>query len=545
MGEMTRSPLEAGTPCAPLPANAQSTPTRHHQVADEVHMGHLGWLSLALALAAPGGMQAASAQPAVSAQPAAAPAKPVTVTIVHLNDVYEIMPVEGGKQGGLARVATVVKQMKSTRSPLLVTLGGDYLSPSALGTAVVDGKPLAGRQMVDVLNAVGIDWATFGNHEFDVSESRFRAHLEQAKFRLVSTNVVDAAGKPFPGVPASAIVPIAVDGRTVRIGFLAVTVDATSKDWVRYLDAIPAARAEVEKLRGRVDAIVALTHLSLAQDAEFVAAVPGIDVVLGGHEHENWLLYRSPRFVPIVKADANARSLAVVSLAFGAPGARAEVSARLLPIDDTIAFDPAVNAAVRGWVERGFEGFRREGFTPDAVVATTTEPLDGRESTVRNRAGKLTDLITAAIAHDAGKVDVALFNGGSVRVDDVLPPGPITEYDVIRILPFGGKGARATFDGELLARVLETGMNNEGLGGYLHAWGARRANGVWLVQGKPIDKARRYAVALPDFLLTGREVNLDYLSRANPQVHDVEELRDIRRAVIEELERQPSPAKRE
>ncbi len=450
-------------------------------------MGRLGLFSLALTLAVLGGMQA------TSAQRAAAASKPVTVTIVHLNDVYEIVPVEGGRSGGLARVATVIKQLKATRSPLLVTLGGDYLSPSALGTAVVDGKPLAGRQTVDVLNDTGIDWATFGNHEFDVSESGFLERLQQAKFRLVSSNVVDANGKSFPGVPTSAIVPITVDGHTVRIGIIAVTIDATQKDWVRYLDAIPVARAEVRKLRGRVDAIVALTHLSLAQDEEFVTAVPGIDLVLGGHEHENWLLYRSPRFVPIVKADANVRSLAVVSLTFGAPGTRAGVSARLLPIDDTIAFDPAVDASVRRWVERGFEGFRRDGFKPEAVVATTTESLDGRESTVRNRAGKLTDLITAAIRHDAGTVDVALFNGGSVRIDDVLPPGPLTEYDIIRILPFGGKDARAAFDGELLARVLETGMNNKGLGGYLHVWGARYENGAWLVQGKPIDRTRRYS----------------------------------------------------
>jgi len=232
-----------------------------------------------------------------------------------------------------------------------------------------------------------------------------------------------------------------------------------------------------------------------------------------------------------------------VSLTFGAPGTRAEVSTRLLPVDETIALDPEVDATVRRWVERGFEGFRRDGFKPEALVATTTEPLDGRESTVRNRAGKLTDLITAAIARDAGTVDVALFNGGSVRIDDVLPPGPITEYDVIRVLPFGGKSAKATFDGELLARVLDTGINNRGLGGYLHASGARFDSGVWLVQGKPIERTRRYTVALPEFLLTGREVNLGYLTHANPQVHDVEPLRDIRRAVIEELKRTPSPAK--
>lgn len=472
------------------------------------------------------------------ATPPVAPASaPVTVTIVHLNDVYEIVPVEGGRSGGLARVATAIKQLKATRSPVVTTLGGDYLSPSALGTAIVDGQPLAGRQMVDVLNATGVDWATFGNHEFDVSEAAFRAHLAQAKFRLVSSNVADSAGQPFAGVPTSAIVPFTVDGRTVRIGLVAVTIDSTRKPWVTYGDAIPAIRAEVEKLQGRVDAVVALTHLSLDQDDQLVSAVPGIDLVLGGHEHENWLMYRGARFVPVVKADANVRSLAIVSLTFGAAGTRPEVAVRLMPIDATIAADPAVDAIVMQWVARGFDGFRRQGFTPEAIVATTTEPLDGRESIVRNRAGRLTDTIAEAIAHEAGSVDVALFNAGSIRIDDVLPPGAITEYDIIRILPFGGKVVKASVDGELLARVLDTGVDNEGTGGYLHAWGARRENGAWLVQGKPIDPARRYVVAMTDFLLSGGEANLSYLTRANAQVHDVVELRDIRRAVIEELKR--------
>jgi 5'-nucleotidase len=485
----------------------------------------------------------ASVSSPVDAQRSARKVPPVTVTLVHLNDVYEILPVEGGKAGGLARVATVIKQLKATRTPVVTTLGGDYLSPSALGTAVVDGQPMAGRQVVDVLNATGVNWATLGNHEFDVSESAFRAHIGQAKFKIVSTNVTDPAGLPFAGVVTSAIVPVTAKGRTVRIGLIGVTVDANRKDWVRYRDAMEAARAEVAKLRGSTDAIVALTHLSLEQDAEFVGAVPGIDLVLGGHEHENWLMYRGPRFVPIVKADANVRSLAIVTLTFGSPGTRPEISARLQRIDNSIPSTPAVEAVAQRWVERGFEAFRRQGFKPEAVVATTTEPLDGRESTVRNASGRLTDLIAQAMAREAKNVDVALFNAGSIRIDDVLPPGPITEYDIIRILPFGGTIVKAQVDGALLARVLETGVNNEGIGGFLHAWGARRDNGTWMVQGKPIDPGQRYNVAMTDFLLSGRETNLAYLTRTDPQVHDIQELGDIRHAVIAELRRQEAANK--
>jgi 5'-nucleotidase len=237
------------------------------------------------------------------------------------------------------------------------------------------------------------------------------------------------------------------------------------------------------------------------------------------------------------------RSLAIVSLGFGAAGTRPTVSSSLLLIDDTIASDPAVDTVARRWSQIGFDAFRKDGFAPEAVVATTTEPLDGRESTVRNRPGRLTDLITQAQAREVKDAVVAVFNGGSVRIDDVIPAGPITEYDIIRVLPFGGKITGATLDGALLARVLDMGANNQGLGGYLHVWGAKYENGAWAVNGKPIEPAGRYRVALTDFLLSGGETNMGFLTRTNPGVHDVQEFRDIRRAVIEKLAATYAPAK--
>ena len=94
-----------------------------------------GWLAFAALVAlAPQARAIDGASPSVAARQLA------TVTILHLNDVYEISPVEGGKFGGLARVATVIERLRTERAPLLTTLGGDYLSPSALGTARIDGE---------------------------------------------------------------------------------------------------------------------------------------------------------------------------------------------------------------------------------------------------------------------------------------------------------------------------------------------------------------------------------------------------------------------
>ncbi len=154
-------------------------------------------------------------------------------------------------------------------------------------------------------------------------------------------------------------------------------------------------------------------------------------------------------------------------------------------------------------------------------------------------------MILAGFVREAGPSDPALLNGGAIRIDDTIPPGPLTEYDAIRVLPFGGIVLKASLDGSLVASVLDIGLKNRGTGGYLQTWGVSRQGNQWLVQGRPLDPARRYLVALPDFLLTGREVNLPFLTRTNPAVHDVQEFRDLRKALIDELRAAyPDPPKR-
>ena len=458
-----------------------------------------------------------------------------SVTFLHINDIYEIGGIEGGRSGGLSRVATVLKRLERSHSPVIMTLGGDYLSPSAIGTAIIDGQPLAGRQMVDVLNQVGVDYAVLGNHEFDVSEAAFRSRIAESSFRVVASNVSEVSGQPFPGTVRAAIVPVQAGGRAIRLGIIGLTLDSARRPWVTYAPAVAAAREHVAQLSGKVDAVIALTHLSLANDQELVAQVPGIDLVLGGHEHENWLIRRGPGFTPIVKADANARTVAVVTLTFGQVNARPSVEARFDVIDGKVPKDPNVENVVQKWTSVALDAFRKSGFDPDRVIATIKDPLDGRESTVRNQSGRLTDLITAAFDRDAGGVDLAIMNGGSIRIDDVVQPGPVTEYDVLRILPFGGHVSRGSIEGSLLKNVLDAGLANRGTGGYLHIRGAARDGGQWTIQGKPLDTAAWYTFATTDFLLSGGETNLGFLTRTNPAIRDVQDLRDVRMAMIDEL----------
>jgi len=84
---------------------------------------------------------------------------PTTITIVHFNDVYNI---ESGTQepvGGAARFMTAVRRL-ADRDPLIL-FSGDALNPSLMSTVT------NGRQMVPVLNAIGVHCALYGNHDFD------------------------------------------------------------------------------------------------------------------------------------------------------------------------------------------------------------------------------------------------------------------------------------------------------------------------------------------------------------------------------------------
>lgn len=462
------------------------------------------------------------------------------LTLLQINDVYEITPVEGGRSGGLARVATLRGRLAAESDHLLMLLAGDLFSPSAVGTAEVDGERLAGRQMVAVLNEVGLDWATFGNHEFDVGEEAFLERLEESEFRWVSGNVSAASGEPFPGVERTAVVTVGgEDGPELRVGLVGATLRSGDPDWVRIADPVADLAARARELRGEVDVLVALTHLDLEQDMEIARTVPEIDLVLGGHEHENWEVRRGADWTPVFKADANVRSVYVHRLRWDPEaGELLEIDSDLVPVTAEIPEDPETAAVVEHWVGLAFDAFRESGFEPEARVATIPDPLDGRESSVRNRPTALTDLVAEAMLGASADARAAVFNAGSIRIDDVLPPGPVTQYDVIRVLPFGGEIIVADLKGSLLTKVLDQGVANQGTGGYLQTAGIdREEGGPWRLQGEAVDPEATYRIALTDFLLTGRETGLDYLTRDNPDLTVIGDRGDIRKAVIAELER--------
>jgi 5'-nucleotidase/UDP-sugar diphosphatase len=492
----------------------------------------LSSLALVLALAT-GCSSSPRTQTAVGAQGSV-----VEINILQFNDVYEIGPVEGGKSGGLARVATIRKRLLAENPNTFTVLAGDFVSPSALGTAKVEGQALAGQQMVAVLNAVGLDLATFGNHEFDIKQDQLLQRLSESKFGWTSANVKRTDGSLFPKTTPHTILTAKAPGGDVRVAFVGVTIPSNPVDWVTYATPLDAFRSEVEAVRGQADVVVGLTHLAFADDQKLAENVPGVDLILGGHEHENVRAFRGLDFTPILKADANVRTVYVHRLRYDtARHSLAGVDSRLMIVSDAIPEDPDVAAVVSSWEQKGFAGFRAQGFEPDETVAVTTVTLDGREATIRNRSSELTDLIARAFLADAQGSELSVFNSGSIRIDDVLPAGPVTQYDVIRVLPFGGKVLTADIKGSLLARALDQGLANRGIGGFLQTANVAQSGNAWTVGGQPLDPNRTYRVAISDYLASGKEQNLDFL-KPGPDLTIVKENSDQRMAVIAQLRKE-------
>src|SRR4029077_21133320 len=111
------------------------------------------------------------------------------ITILHVNDVYQFAPADGGTRGGLARLLTLHKAALAENPNTIFTLGGDTISPS------VETRTYKGAQMIDAWNAVGVDYAVFGNHEFDVKTDVLLQRMKESKFQWLGTNVFDKKTK--------------------------------------------------------------------------------------------------------------------------------------------------------------------------------------------------------------------------------------------------------------------------------------------------------------------------------------------------------------
>ncbi|MDW3192502.1 MAG: bifunctional metallophosphatase/5'-nucleotidase [Cytophagales bacterium] len=438
--------------------------------------------------------------------------------ILQMNDVYEIAPLEGGKVGGVARVATVLDSLKAINPNTISLLSGDFLSPSLIGTLKYQGQKIAGLQMVEALNVLGLDYVGFGNHEFDVKEHEVQQQIDRSAFTWISSNTFHRVnGQAETWTQRGTALPAFIakefkndSGASVRIGLIGINVDFNKKDYVSYnSNYAEAGKAVLEKYKDAYDVPIAITHLEVYQDKAFSEALPQIPLLLGGHDHVNMSVPVGKAV--ITKADANAKTVYIHRCTYDQSTKELSIESTLKPITDKVKAKPAVQAIVDKWTKIAEESMLEMGYDPGKVVYSTSEMLDGREKSIRNEPTNLGDMIAQSIYVLQSGLDFAVYNSGSIRLDDQLI-GDITQTDILRTLPFGGELVVATMRGSEVQKMLQIGFEkNKGIGGYFQSAKITVQPDGFLIDGKAIVSNKIYTFIAPAFLMSGKEANLDFL----------------------------------
>jgi len=461
----------------------------------------------------------------------------IEVIFLQLNDVYEIAGSDGGKIGGMARVATLVKKLERENPNTFCVLAGDFLNPSLIGQLKVNGKRIKGEQMVQAMNAIGVDFVTFGNHEFDIKQHELQARMNESDFTWIGTSVREVVDnqqvkfhKVKNGVKEEAVDNYILeigdkDGTTAKIGLFGTTIDSNPKDYVYYQDYYKRPIEEAQKLEKSCDVVIGLTHLEIDQDVELAKQMPvNVPLFMGGHDHDNMRVIEGN--TAITKADANAKSAYVhrVTITKTTEGKKVDVKSELVKITEAISEDPAVDALVDRWMKVQDELVTQIYPTPYEQIYTATEPWDARESSIRNFPTNFGTIMAKSMTAAAeNEIVGSLFNGGSVRIDDQLK-GKIFAIDIFRALPFGGGVSEVKMKGSLLKKMLNQGQKNKGKGGYLQLdnFVYDETEMVWKADNQVIVDVNVYWVVVPDFLLTGLESGMDYFTKDNPEILEID-----------------------
>ena len=371
------------------------------------------------------------------------------LTLLHVNDVYEISAKKG--KGGLAELMTLLRQERARADNHLTTLGGDLISPSVMSGLT------KGAQMIELMNAIGLDVAGFGNHEFDFGSDVFKERMAASKFTWLATNTLGADGKPFGG--AKATMTRKVGELTVGL-FSLLTPETTHLSSpgsdITFAPAFATALSAVKTLKDQgADFIIALTHLDIAQDRALANSVKGINVILGGHDHDPISFYENDTL--ILKTGYDAHYLAVADIHIEKKETKRGARVSMLPqwrLVSTagVAPDPEIDKLVA----KHEAALDKE---LNVAVGKTNVELDSRRATVRTKESNLGNLIADAIRASVG-ADIGFANGGGIRGDRTYEPGTtLTRKDVLTELPFGNVVVMLELSGADLLAALENGVS--------------------------------------------------------------------------------------
>ncbi|WP_423743373.1 5'-nucleotidase C-terminal domain-containing protein (plasmid) [Haladaptatus sp. SPP-AMP-3] len=427
------------------------------------------------------------------------------VTILSYNDIQ----TAAAKDGNLPRLVHRIDERRAVHdNPTFVMGGGDELSPHAL-------SPVSKwRAPVDVLNLIGPDADTIGNHDLDYGADAFANASRASEFPWVVSNLVnETTEKTVEGTKRYEV----VERGGVKVGIVGAVYPGVDGSVSENLSArnitakpvVPSIRKYERVLREKedVDVTVVLLHEG-TNEAATVANRTDTDVVLTGHDE---VVYR-PRVVNgtiISETQARAEFVSEINLTVE-NGEVVAANGRLLNVTDATPKNETASNII--------DDYRSE-VDLDSTIAYTETPLDARFATNYHRESNYGDLVTDAMRAKTG-ADVAITNAGGIRSNSVYGPGNVTGGDVFNTLPFGNEVVTVELTGRELEETLAsqvTPLESEA-GQKYGAEMAMQVSGVrfeWVghegrdrirdayVNGERLDPNATYEVAVNDFMAGG------------------------------------------
>lgn len=428
----------------------------------------------------------------------------VTITIVHTNDTHS--RVEAGI--GFAKVAAKVKELKAANPNTLVVDAGDTLHGQTFATIS------KGESIIKVMNAVGYDVMTPGNHDFNYGQDRLVELAGMAQFPIISANLVKADGTTL----LEPYVIKEIGG--LKIGIFGLSTPETAYktnpknvEGLTFANPVETAKKIVAELQEKeVDAIIALAHLGIDKetvDTSYLVRdnVEGIDLIIDGHSHSTLdTIDNEGKDTKIVSTGEYNNNLGIVNLTF--------VDGELKTVEPSVfSNEEAAELETDADVIAIIEEVKEENKAITSVVVGKTDvELDGVREHVRGGETNLSNLITDAMLAASG-ADMAITNGGGIRAS--IDVGDITMEEIITVLPFGNYVIVKEYTGAQILAALEHGTANypELAGSFAQVAGVtftldlneeagKRVKDV-KIGGQPLDLEKTYKVATNDFMAVG------------------------------------------
>jgi 2',3'-cyclic-nucleotide 2'-phosphodiesterase (5'-nucleotidase family) len=445
-------------------------------------------------------------KPAVEAEAAIDSAPGSWVTLLHTNDIhgaYQARPaawLEGNPlNGGFRALAGAVATLRA-EGPILLVDDGDLMAGTPLTTVERHGVPGGGA--MEFMNALGYDAMALGNHELDLGQEACLGLLEMAEFPVLCANLVDReTGDLF--APAAHLL---VERAGIKVAFFGLILDdlaeVVAAGPLRGLDVRPVvetARAEVERLDPESDLLIALTHQGLEPSRELARQVPGIDVIVAGHDHRRTEEPIVESGVLIVETGSSLEHLGRLDLKVA--GDRV-VDHRFQLLDLPASAMAEAPAAVDELHDE-IDGVIQAEY--GQVVGELVEPL------VRDSSGEsnIGNWVTDAMREAAG-ADFAVTNSSGIRAD--VEAGPLTRLEIQAIAPFPNVLSTFRASGEELlvfARMnarKSLGLERRGrsivqVSGIAYSYGPDGEIHELMVGGEQVEPGGSYLGATNDYVL--------------------------------------------